>query len=103
MICVSKILLKAPEAFQGGRSGAEPKTNPTAAPGGKASTPGSSSSPKQKAPSCGRRDPASGGMVYRTGGGHGPSEPIPVATSRTWETTIWTDEPDETLDRILRA
>lgn len=72
MIRVSKILLKAPEAFEGGRSGAEPtkKTNPTAIPGGKASTPSTSSSSQEKAPSCGKRDPDHGGMTYdtKTGG-----------------------------------
>ena len=105
MIRVSKLLLEAPKAFAGGKTGMEPspKTDPTAIPGGKASTPGSSSTPKQKAPSYGRRDPASGGKVYRTGNGQSPSDPTPVATTRTWETTIWSEEPDETLDRILRA
>ena len=42
------------------------KTDPTAIPGGKASTPSGASTPQQKAPSCGTRDPETGGITYST-------------------------------------
>jgi hypothetical protein len=109
MLRVSKLLMKAPEAFQAGRSGAGPtkKTNPTAIPGGSASTPKSSPSSAPKTPSSGERNSDNGGMTYGTKtGDNGPSEPTPVVTTRSWEweTTVWSDnDPGEALDRILQA
>ena len=106
---VSKILLRAPKAFEGGRSGAEPskRTDPTKIPGGKASTPVASPSSGPKTPSCGKRDPGTGGMTYGIKTGDiGHAEPTPVVTNRSWEweTTIWSDnDSGEALDRILRA
>ncbi len=116
MIRASKILVRA---------GNTKKPAPAANPSGeerKGKLP-----PKHKAPSCGAPSPDGNGRIYRTGlwvsttlptrlnpdhrvsqphAASEPSqmEPTPVATSRTWETTIWADEDaSETLDRILQA
>lgn len=65
MIRVSKLLLEAPKALAGGKTGMErsPKTDPTAIPGGMASTPKTSPGSAPKTPEDGHRPKNNPGAV----------------------------------------
>lgn len=114
MLRVSRILVRA---------GNTKKPAPAANPSGEDSK--AKQPPKHKAPACGTPTPDGNGRIYRTGlwvsstqpprlnpdhrgsqthaaSEPGQMEPTPVATSTTWETTIWSGEDaSKTLDRIL--
>ena len=102
---------------------------PADSPASEATKPKAKMPPPQgsKAPTCGTPTPDGTGRVYKTGiwvskilrhrmnpdcvspqthsaSESSPIEPIPVVTSRVFDTTIWTDgDSEEALDRILQA